>query len=90
MSIKVFLVDRLSNLAKGKDMFEVKGKTLGECLNYLVNLAPSIKQALFYESGNELQDNIKVLVNKKHAEAEGLEKEITDGDVIYIAMLPQH
>jgi len=90
MSIKLFLVDRLSNLAKGKDMFEVKGKTLGECLNYLVNFAPTIKQALFYESGNELQGNIKVLVNKKDATTEGLDQKITDGDVIYIAMLPQH
>jgi molybdopterin converting factor small subunit len=90
MSIKLFLVDRLSNLAKGKDMFEVNGKTLGECLNHLVSLAPAMKQALFYGSGKELQDNIKVLVNKKNAEAEGLEKKIIDGDVIYIAMLPQH
>jgi len=74
----------------GCPLFEVKGKTLGECLNYLVNFAPTIKQALFYESGNELQGNIKVLVNKKDATTEGLDQKITDGDVIYIAMLPQH
>jgi len=90
MSIKLFLVDRLANLARGKNMFEVNGRTLGECLNHLVNLAPTIKQPLFSGSGNKLQDNIKVLVNKKDTGAEGLEKKVTDGDVIYIAIMSQH
>ncbi|OPY84072.1 MAG: hypothetical protein A4E72_02396 [Syntrophus sp. PtaU1.Bin208] len=90
MSIKLLLVDRLSHLTKGKTMFEVSGKTLGECLNALVNRAPGLKQTLFDKSGSQLQDNILVMVNKKDAGAEGLEKTLTDEDVIYVAMMSQH
>jgi len=87
MSIKLYLTGNLSNLARGKNLFEVKGKTVGECLNSLVTLAPAMKRALFYESGDALYDNVKVMVNKKSVDDEELEKTINDGDVIYIALM---
>lgn len=90
MHIKIFLSDRLARLARDRDMFEVNGETVGECLNSLTSLAPAIKQALFYDTGKELQDHIVLLVNKERAEAEGLEKKVRDGDVIHIALLSQH
>jgi len=88
MSIKLYLTGNLRNLTKGKkDLFEVNGKTVGECLDHLVSLAPAMKRALFYESGDALYDNVKVLVNRKGVDQEGLEKKINDGDVIYIALM---
>ncbi len=87
MSIKVYLTGNLRNLTRGKqDLFEVKGDTVGECLNHLISLAPTVKRSLF-ESGNDLYNNVKVLVNKIAVDEEILAQKINDGDVIYIALL---
>jgi molybdopterin converting factor small subunit len=83
MSIKLFLPASLSYLAKGEDLFEVNGKTVGECLNELVGLVPVMKETLFYESGR-LVPSIKVLVNQESTDVEGLAKELKDGDEIQI------
>lgn len=83
MSIKLFLPTSLSYLAVGKELFEVNGETVGECLNQLVSLVPVMKKVLFYESG-KLQPTIKVLVNQESVDAEVLAKKLTDGDEIQI------
>jgi molybdopterin converting factor small subunit len=83
MSIKLFLPKSLSHLSKGKDLFEVNGRTVGECLNELVGLVPVMKETLFYESGR-LVPSIKVLVNQESTDVEGLAKELKDGDEIQI------
>ena len=84
MVIKLFLPTNLSKLAKGKDWFEVNGKTVGECLNQLVNLAPTLKDALFCESGDKLTWAFEVLVNQESIDAEGLATKLEDGDEIEI------
>lgn len=89
MSIKLILSSNLTYLAKGKVMFEVNGKTVGECLNHLVSLIPVMKKTLFYESGDRLYPHVRVQVNKKSSDAEGLAKKINDGDEIHI-MLKRH
>jgi molybdopterin converting factor small subunit len=86
MSIKFFLPDSLSHLAKGENFFEVNGSTVGECLDQLVSLVPVMKQVLFYDSGDRLQPTIKVLVNQESTDAEGLAKELQDGDEIQIKL----
>ncbi len=82
MSIKLFLPTGLGYLAKGKDLFEVNGKTVGECLNQLVSFVPLMKEALFL--GNKLHPTIKVLVNQESGGAEVLAKKLNDGDEIQI------
>jgi molybdopterin converting factor small subunit len=84
MSIKLYVQGGLSAITKGKDLFEVNGKTVGECLNHLVTLIPKMKEALFFETGEvlALRSNIEVLVNGAHTE--GLAKEVKDGDKIHI------
>lgn len=84
MGIKVFLPTSLSYLAEGKDLCEVNGKTVSECLNHLVALIPVLKETLFL--GNSLHPTIKVLVNQESVDAEGLIKELKDGDEIEIKM----
>ncbi len=83
MSVKLFLPASLSYLAKGKDLFEVDGKTVGECLDQLVSLVPVMKNVLFYDSGR-LQPTIKVLIDQESTDAEVLAKELEDGDEIQI------
>ncbi len=84
MSIKLFLPASLSNVAKCNDWFEVNGKTVGECLNQLVNLVPELKNVLFCESGDNLTWTIKVLVNQESIDAAGLATKLKDGDEIQI------
>ncbi len=84
MSISLFLPANLSKLAKGKDWFEVNGKTVGECLNQLVRLAPIMKNVLFCESGDKLTWTFKVFVNQESIDAEGLAMKLEDGDEIEI------
>ncbi len=84
MSIKLFLPASLSYLAKGEDLFEVNGKTVGECLDQLVSLVPVMKKVLFYDSGDRLQPTITVLVNQESTDAEVLAKKLNDGDEIQI------
>jgi hypothetical protein len=40
MSIKLHIPDSLSVITKRKLLYEVQGKTVGECLNDLVGLVP--------------------------------------------------
>lgn len=84
MSINLFLPANLSKFAKGKDWFEVNGKTVGECLNQLINLVPVLKNVLFCESGDKLSWTFKVLVNQESTYAEGLARKLEDGDEIEI------
>ncbi len=84
MSINLFLPANLSKLAKGKDWFEVNGKTVGECLNQLVSLVPALKNVLLSESGDRLSWTFKVLVNQDSTDAEGLATKLEDGDEIEI------
>lgn len=84
MSIKLFLSDSLSNLTKGKDLFEVNGSTVGECLRQFVSLAPVMKEALFLV--DRLYPTIKLSVNQESLDGEVLAKQLKDGDEIFIEM----
>ncbi len=83
MSIKLFLPASLSNVAKCNDWFEVSGKTVGECLNQLVNVVPELKNVLLC-AGDKLTWTIKVLVNQESIDAAGLATKLEDGDEIQI------
>ncbi len=84
MSVNLFLPANLSKLANGKDWFEVNGMTVGECLNQLVNLVPTLKNVLFCESGDKLTWTFKVLVNQENTDEDGLATKLEDGDEIEI------
>ena len=85
MSAKLHLPDSLSVVAKRKLLYEVNGKTVGECLDYLMGLVPGIRKALFYDTGG-LLPNVKVLVGYEDegTDLEDLKKRVNDGDEIFI------
>lgn len=91
MSIKIYILGSLSNMAKGEQPFEVHGKTVGDCLEHLVSLMPRMKEVLFYKRGEALalRSRIKVQVNNESLGAAGLAKEVRDGDQIHIKMIIQ-
>jgi len=84
MSVKVYVEGGLIAMTKGKNMLEVSGDTVGECLEDLVTLIPKLKEALFFEKeeGFALRSNIELLVNG--SQTEDLFKAVKDGDQIHV------
>jgi len=85
MSIRLYLPSRFYYLWEGKDVLDVTGKTVAECLDDLVRLIPLMKKALSYESG-ALDPHIKVLVNQGDVGEEGLARKVHDGDRIHFVL----
>ena len=85
MSIKLYLPGGFYYLWEGKEVHDVTGKTVAECLDDLLRLIPLMKKALSYGSGG-LDPDIKVLVNQEGVGAEGLARKVNDGDEIHFEL----
>jgi len=85
MSITLYLPSRFYYLWEGKEVLDVTGKTVAECLDDLIRLKPLMKKALSYESG-ALDPHIKVLVNQGDVGEEGLARKVHDGDQIHFVL----
>ena len=86
MSIEVKLAPILTQFANNRQIADVNGTTVGECLDHLVKQFPHLKQVLFNKKG-ELQLNIEIYVNQEGAYPMELVKPTTDGDKIHVAMV---
>jgi len=69
-----------------RDIVEVSGDTVGECLNHLVKQFPDMKKQLFTKTGT-LFDNIIISVNGESAYPEQLAKSVKDGDELNIVFM---
>ena len=83
MSVKIHIRPGMEQLAHGQSVVEVRGKTVGECLNHLVKLFPEMKSGLFAENG-EILDYVDIFVNGKSSYPEELAKPVKDGDELHI------
>jgi molybdopterin converting factor small subunit len=79
MGVKVRLHPFLNDGKEG--VFEVNGKTVGECLNELVKTNPVFKER-FFERNGKLRNYIEVLVNAKTTFPQELTYPVKDGDEI--------
>lgn len=69
-----------------RNVIDVHGSTVGECLNHLVKRFPNIKTQLFTSTG-ELFDNVLISVNGESAYPEPLTKPVKDGDELKIVFM---
>lgn len=69
-----------------RDLIEVHGSTVGECLNHVVTRFPNIKKQLFTSTG-DLFDNVLITVNGESAYPEQLAKPVKDGDELKIVFM---
>ncbi len=83
MSITVKLHEILQKHTGGREVVEVKGKTVGECLRSLVRQYPALEKHLYYKRG-KLFGYFDVYVNGMGIYPENLKKEVKDGDKIVI------
>jgi molybdopterin converting factor small subunit len=81
MSITAELHPILQNLAGGKELAEVTGHKIGECLDDLESRFPAIGQVIRGSRG-ELRHYCEILVNSKSTYPEELTAPVKDGDQI--------
>jgi len=86
MSVKIHLHPFLIHLAEDKDIHEVEGKTVGECLNQLVRRYPALDEWMFDKDRN-LNNMFDVFVNMQSTLSERLETKVADGDNINLVIV---
>jgi molybdopterin converting factor small subunit len=86
MSVRINLHPSLYSFANNQAVVEVKGSTVGECLNELVRQFPQIKPMLFDKQGR-LHNYVDVYVNHESSYPEELAKPVKDGDELHITLI---
>lgn len=86
MSVKIHLHPFLIHMAENKDIHEVDGKTVGECLEKLVEKYPELDEWLFTKD-RDLNHMFDVFVNMQSTLDERLETRVADGDDINLVVV---
>ena len=86
MSVKVNVPPFLSHLTDDQKVFEVKGDTVGQCLDHLVEKFPGLREGLFAKDGN-LNSVVEIYVNLESSYPEELAKPVKDGDELQIVVM---
>ncbi len=86
MAIEVYVPSMLRQFTDGRPMVEAEGKNIGECLKYLVQKYPGLNGHIFGKDG-KLKAMYEIYVNGKSAFPNELEKEVMDGDKVYITLM---
>ena len=86
MSIAINIHPSLRNFTGSNATVEVNGRTVGQCLNELVQQFPDIKPRLFNKKG-KLLNYIDVYVNFESSYPEELTMPVKDNDKISITLI---
>lgn len=86
MTIKVNLYPWLSEASGGRDAINVKGRTIGECLDQIDAQIPGIKEKLINEGGN-VKSYVLIFLNGENAFPNELSKTVKDGDELGFILL---
>ena len=83
MSIKVDIPSYLQPYTNDQEVVGVKGDTVGECLDHLIEQFPDMKKMLFNKKG-KLLDYVVIYINGEDAYPNELVKPVKDGDEFHI------
>lgn len=86
MSVKVNIHRTHRIYTDGLEMVEVAGKTVGDCLDHLIEQYPGMREGLFDKKG-KLLNVVEVYVNNESAYPEELAKRVQDGDEIHLILM---
>lgn len=87
MSVKVNIpYPHLQQFTGNRDVVEVNGSTVGECLDHLVKQFPGIEKGIFGEH-SKLLSYVMVFINKEYTSPAELDKPLNDGDELTIALI---
>jgi molybdopterin converting factor small subunit len=85
MGVNIHIHPDMYYLADGREVIEVTGNTVGECLTMLISLYPGLGELIFYKDG-QLQTFLEIYVNRTAAYPNELERVVKDGDDIYLML----
>jgi adenylyltransferase/sulfurtransferase len=86
LSIKIHLHKSHRPLAEGQETVEVRGKTVGECIQDLVGRYPDLTPEIFDKEGR-LKKIVEIYLNLESAYPDELARPTRDGDEIHITVL---
>lgn len=89
MSVKVRVHPYLHPYTNDRDIIEVSGRNVGECLDDLEAQCPGIKEQLGHTRNRdfELYNYIEVYVNGNSAYPDELTRPVNDGDEVTLAVM---
>ena len=83
MSIEIKISSVFARYANNQTVLTVSGKTVGECLDDLVNQYPDLKNVFLDNEGNLLH-SYDVYINGKSAYPNEMIKPVKEGDQLYV------
>jgi molybdopterin converting factor small subunit len=86
LPVEIHFPSMLRHHIGNKTFIEANGNTVGECLAELAKRFPDLKGQL-YEKNGKLKKVIEIYVNGVSAYPKELEKEVKDGDKIFITLM---
>jgi len=86
MSVKVHVHSSHRIYTDDQAVIEVEGTTVEECLRHLSEKYPIMEDEIFYPNG-KLNELYEIWINSESAYPNELEKEVKDGDEIYITLM---
>ena len=86
MAVRVRIHPFLRKLTGGREVVDVRGKTVGDCLEDLEAQFPGIKQQICDPEGT-LVDPWEIYVNSESSHPEGMAKPVEEGDELAIMAL---
>jgi len=86
MAVKVNVHATHRQFTNGLEVVPIEGKTVGECLNYLIKQFPGMEKALFAKK-DKLLNVVEVYINHTSAYPDELAKPVKDGDEIHLVVM---
>ena len=86
MAVKIHVHATHRQFTDGLEVVDVKGNTVGECLNQLVREFPEVEKALFAKK-DKLHNIVEVYLNHTSAYPDELAKPVKDGDEIHLVVM---
>ena len=86
MSVKVHIHTTHRQYTNGLEVVDVKGNTVGDCLNHLIQQFPGMEKALFAKK-DKLHNVVEIYVNHATAYPNELVKPVKDGDEIHLVVM---
>ncbi len=86
MPVKVHIHSTHRRFTNGQEVVSVEGRTIGECLNHLVQQFPGMEKAIFAKK-DTLLNTIEVYHNHTSAHPNELVKPVQDGDEIHLIVM---
>lgn len=86
MTVKVNIPHFWQHVAGNIKSIDIEARTVGECLNGLLDRFPSLKERIFDKEGR-LLNKVGIYINGKSSYPDELAKPVNEGDEIHIMLV---